>query len=369
MNTGKRILLIGGGHAHVTALRWLAKNPQDGLKLTLVNPGARAAYSGMVPGVVAGHYDRHEAELDLGPLCAQTGVAFVNGRVTGFSPHGGFAELASRDSVEFDFASIDIGITSGPEKAGDTNSILVKPMTGFLDEWERLKATFQPGTSFPSIAIIGGGLGGVELALAVRHYASQIAPGQAPGITIVDRAARILSESSRGLRTRMERELKRGGVAVRTQAEATRHEGGILHLSDGTSLEADFVLWAAGARPQDWLSQCRLANKDGFPIVDASLRSVSHPNIYVCGDVAHFQPHPLMKAGVYAVRQGPILMQNLVRAAKGDPQIEYKPQTDYLKLVSLGRRKAVAEKWGLCVSLPGLWGQKRWIDCSFIQDA
>lgn len=362
----KHVLLIGGGHAHVTALRWLARNPQRHIRLTLVNSGARAAYSGMVPGVVAGHFDRADAEVDLVTLCEKAGASFMDDSAVRLDPDADQVALQSGKTVNFDLASIDVGIMSGPEDPmPGSRSILVKPMTGFLDEWERLTKDPETRDRLPPIAIIGGGLGGIELALAIRHFAGR----PDPDISIIERSSRILEHVSNGLRDKLEKELAAQEVRVFTHATADRHEKDGVHLGNGSVIRAGLVVWAAGARPQEWLAASGLACQDGFPVVESSLRSVSHPNIFVCGDTAHFGPRPLVKAGVHAVRQGPVLMQNLARAASEDALLAYTPQSDYLKLVSLGRRAALADKWGICVSLPGLWGLKRRIDCRFIQDS
>ncbi|MDX1294118.1 MAG: bifunctional NADH dehydrogenase FAD-containing subunit/selenide, water dikinase SelD, partial [Hyphomonas sp.] len=128
------------------------------------------------------------------------------------------------------------------------------------------------------------------------------------------------------------------------------------------------VLWTAGALPHDWLASAGLKATNGFPDVSPTLQSLSHPDIFVAGDAAALTGQSLPKAGVYAVRQGPVLMQNLVARACNLALREFHPQPDYLKLVSLGKRSAIAEKWGMTTQLPGLWSLKTHIDRAFVQD-
>ncbi|MCB1361251.1 MAG: selenide, water dikinase SelD, partial [Rhodobacteraceae bacterium] len=138
-------------------------------------------------------------------------------------------------------------------------------------------------------------------------------------------------------------------------------------LADGTRVPADFVLGAAGSRPQDWLTETGLHLTDGFVTVDPMLRSVSHPEVFAAGDCAHMRDSPRAKAGVYAVRQAPILLHNFRAALSGGTLRTYHPQRDYLKLISLGGKQALADKWGLPLSGAWLWRIKDRIDRKFMR--
>jgi selenide,water dikinase len=129
------------------------------------------------------------------------------------------------------------------------------------------------------------------------------------------------------------------------------------------------VALATGARPQAWLAGTGLTLHDGFVSVGRTLQSISHPNVFACGDTAHLTFDPRPKAGVFAVRQGAVLAEQIARLAINQPLARYRPQNDYLKLVSLGRRRAIAEKWGITLNLPGLWALKRHIDLKFMDNS
>jgi hypothetical protein len=113
--------------------------------------------------------------------------------------------------------------------------------------------------------------------------------------------------------------------------------------SSGPALETTFTVWITGAAAPSWLDCGRLVtDASGFLMVDGSLRSVSHPWVLGAGDVASLASQPVPKAGVYAVRQGPVLAENLMRLLRDEPPIDYKPQQRFLSLLSLGERRAVA---------------------------
>jgi pyridine nucleotide-disulfide oxidoreductase family protein len=358
---GSDLLLIGGGHAHITALRWLKKHPCPDITLTLVNPRAFAVYSGMVPGFVAGHFGRSDVEVDLERLCAESGVRITYDSIVALDPVQKRANGQSGKSYTFDLASIDVGIVSAPPDVSKRSaSLTVKPMSHFVEAWAQDSDDLSCG-----VAIVGGGLGGVELAFAVRHQMRSRGLPDTVRVSLIDRAE-ILSASAPSLRRSLRKRLISAGVDIFEKTEVSSHQKRALKLDSGQTLAAQLVLWTAGARAHDWLGESGLETRNGFPVVTTCLQSVSHPDVFISGDTASFADIRVPKAGVYAVRQGPVLMQNMIAQSQGAPLRAFPPQKDYLKLVSLGARTAIAEKWGLTVQLPGLWGIKTWIDRSFV---
>jgi selenide,water dikinase len=361
------LLLIGGGHAHAIVLKMWGMKPLPGVRLTLINPDPTAPYTGMLPGLVAGHYQRNALEIDLVRLARFAGARLVLDRVVGLDLAKSRAQLAERPDIAFDLVSIDIGIGSGLAGIDQGQAWPAKPLGAFTDAWEAFVAKVIAGTKAPSVAVIGGGLGGVELAMAMAHRLGGACPDRrAIKITLVEAQQDLLATSAPALGKAMRSGLAELGVKVLTGSAVTAIEGARMHLATGDTLEADFMATVAGARPAAWLSQTGLALHEGFISIDETLRSLSHQTAFAVGDTAHMQASPRPKAGVFAVRQGPILYHNLRAALSGRRLKPFRPQTDYLKLVSLGGQKAVAEKWGLCVSGAGLWRLKDQIDQKFM---
>ncbi len=358
----KDLVFVGGGHAHaLVLLRW-AMNPLPGVRLTVINPGAAAPYTGMLPGLIAGHYRRDEIMIDLLRLARQSGARAILDRATGIDRAARLVHLAGRPPIPYDLLSLDIGIGSDlPDIPGYADhAVAAKPLGHYAEAWEAFLARGLPA---PHLVIIGGGIGGVELALASHHRLRGL--GRAPVITVVDRGAEALPNIGRGARERLLHHAAAAGITFVTGAEAQAIGAGHVTLTTGQTLRSDFTLSVAGTRPQGWLATTGLALEKGFVRVGPSLQS-SDPLIFAVGDCAHLSHAPRPKAGVFAVREAPVLFHNLRAALTGGAMKPYHPQRDYLKLVSTGGRGAVADKFGLRSGGAWLWRVKDRIDRRFM---
>lgn len=355
-------VLIGGGHAHALALRLFAMRPLPGLLLTLINPGPAAPYTGMLPGLIAGHYRRDEIFIDLVRLARFAGAALVLDHAIAIDPVAKRIHLAHRPPLAYDLCSIDIGIGSGlPGIPGaEDHAVAAKPLGAYVEAWEAFLAR-RP--AMPHLVIVGAGVGGVELALASAHRLQ--GQGARPQITLIDRAETALPQIGPAARARLMTELDRAGIAFRPGCELARVEAASVTLTTGEVLRSDFTLLVAGGQPQPCLAQSGLAMQDGFVTVGPTLQT-SDPAILAAGDCAHLAHAPRPKAGVFAVREAPVLAHNLRALASGGQLKRYQPQRDYLKLVSTGAKSAVADKFGLRAGGPWLWRLKDRIDRRFM---
>jgi selenide,water dikinase len=344
------LVLVGGGHAHALVLRAWAMDPLPGARLTLIDPAPAAPYTGMLPGLVAGHYGLAEIEIDLVRLARAAGARLIAGRAEGLDPGARTVAVAGRPPVAFDILSLDIGIGTGlPELPGFAeHGVAAKPMGALARRWRDFVAA--PGAA--EVVVIGAGLAGVELALAMDH-ALQDRPGRR--ITLLEGGGAPLAALGAGARARLVAELGRRGVAVRAGVKVASVGPAGVVLADGATIPAGLVVGAAGARPQEWLAGTGLHLTRGFVTVGATLESASHSGVFAAGDCAHVAPSPRPKAGVYAVRQAPVLHRNLRAALMGRPLRPWRAQRDHLKLVALGDRRALAEKWGIALPLPAPW--------------
>lgn len=359
----KDIVLVGGGHTHALVLRMWGMRALPGVRLTLVNPGPTAPYSGMLPGHVAGHYRREELDIDLVRLARFAGARLVIGAVEAIDPVARRVAVPGRAPIGYDILSIDVGVHARmPEIPGFAeHGIAAKPLDTFADDWAR----FMSAGGGP-VAVIGAGVAGVELAMAAAHRLRR-QTGSAE-VTLLDRGE-ILSPVHPRARARLLAELEEAGVRLRPGVEVAEVADGHLQLASGERLATRFTLGVAGARPHGWLARTGLSLREGFVTVDRQLRSVSHPEVFAAGDCADLAFAPRPKAGVYAVRAAPVLLRNLKALAMGreDDMLPFRPQGDYLKLISLGDRRALAEKRGIVAAGPWLWRWKDRIDQRFMQ--
>ncbi|TCP21809.1 FAD-dependent oxidoreductase [Rhodovulum adriaticum] len=362
----RNLVLIGGGHTHALVLLMWGQNPLPGVRLTVINPGPTAPYSGMLPGLVAGHYTRDQLEIDLDPLARHAGAHVVLGRATGIDRDRRVIRVTGQPDIPYDLASVDIGITSDlPDLPGFTDhAVPAKPLGAFAQAWEDFVSRARAGRAAPHVTVIGAGVAGVELALAARHRLATA--GLAPRVTLLDAGTQILRDVRRGARAALSDQISTQGIDLRTGVRITRITAAGAELAGGETLPADLVIGAAGTRPQGWLAETGLHLTDGFVTVDRFLRSVTDPTIYAAGDCAHLSHAPRPKAGVYAVREAPILLHNLRAELTGTDRRPYHPQRDYLKLISMGGKRAAADRLPLQIEGAWVWRWKDRIDRRFM---
>lgn len=360
------IVLVGGGHTHALVLRKWGMDPLPGVRLTVINPGPTAPYSGMLPGHIAGHYTREELEIDLVRLARFAGARVIIDRAVGIDRDKRLIHLKKRPPVAYDIASVDIGITAEmPRLPGFADHATgAKPLDLYSERWRRFRAGVAKGESLPAVAVIGGGVAGVELSMAMGHALRQ--DGAVPEITVIEGTGGITGVPPATGR-KLQKEMARQGIRflANTRVEAVTDAG--VTLPDGGTVSAALVVGAAGAYPHPWLSNTDLPLTDGFINIDETLQVQGDPALFACGDCAHMAAHPRPKAGVFAVRAAPVLHDNLRAAVTGRPLRRFRPQRDYLKLISLGGKSALAEKLGFAVAGPLLWRWKNRIDTKFMQ--
>jgi NADH dehydrogenase FAD-containing subunit len=330
----KRVLLVGAGHAHAVLLAGLAEQPLYGASLMLVSPRARQVYSGMLPGVIAGHYAREEAEFDVAELARRASCEFVEGEAARFDPFLRKMQLSDGRALEFDLASLNVG----SRIEAPAHTVPVKPFDAFLDRLQRAAR----------IAIAGGGAAGAELAMALRQRGAEV--------TLYSHE----SPFREGVERRVVRALRRRGIDFRPGMRVDAVEQGPLVVTGAAHQQFDLVLWATGAQAQPWLRASGLAvDAGGFVKVDAMLRSESHPQVFALGDCAAAGE---AKSGVHAVRQGRALERNLRRLVSNEPFIPYQRNARALMLLSCGARYAIAARGAWSAEGRWAWWWKDRID-------
>ncbi len=361
------LVLVGGGHAHVLAMRMLAMKPMAGVRLSLVSPDNFTPYSGMLPGLVAGHYSHEHIHIDLNRFCARLGVRFIRARADGIDLGKQRILLAGRAPLSFDVLSFDIGSQPGAEQvAGALDyGVPVKPVASFYQRWLRVvEAVVQVTTDTPKhLAVVGGGAGSVELALAMAHTL----PKKAVRISLVC-GTTLLNEYHQRTRHVVRRHCSELGIVIRERAPVVSVTDNSLQLEDGSELAYDEVFWCTQAAGASWLAESGLTcDESGFLQVRDTLQLLDQDNLFAAGDVASQVNHPRPKAGVFAVRQAPVLARNLAAYLAGDMLKDYRPQRKFLSMLSLGDRQAVAEKGLFRASGAWVWRWKNQIDSRFMR--
>ena len=351
------IVLLGGGHAHVQVLRSFAMRPEPGLRLTLVAREPHSPYSGMLPGLVAGCYRWRDIHIDLARLATLAKARFIAGEAVAVDVGANRVALRDRPPLRYDALSINTG---GVPAGAPASSFVtpVKPIGRFLPVWERIAA----GESVRRLAIVGGGPAGVELALAIAHSLPRIA------CVVIEAGPLLVPGFAAGARRRLLAALRSRGIEVACDAVVRTAAAGELAAADGRRWQADHVLWATGARAPEWPAVSGLAtDATGCIAVSATLQSTSHPTVFAAGDIATVAGAERPKSGVYAVRQGPVLADNLRRHALARPLRRYRPQRRALAIVGLANGRAVASRGRAHLAGAWVWRWKQWLDGRFMR--
>ena len=406
------VVLVGGGHSHALVIRRWAMRPLAGVRLTLVSREVLTPYSGMLPGLVAGHYAPEDIHIDLRRLCAWAGVRFIRAEMTGLDLErreiellDGVADEASdagpapqarapghprarRPPLAWDLLSLDTGSTPDLSVPGAReHTTPVKPVSDFHARWQAIRERLASGataddpaddpadgpTDDPfdgaaarplSIGVIGSGAGGFELIMAMRHA---LPPGRAECHWVLRRDVPLAGRPPR-LGERALAAARRAGVAVHADFDVVRVREEGVEARDGRFLKLDETLWCTAATGPEWPAAAGLATDErGFVATDRHLRSVSHPHLFATGDIGTQRDTPSAKAGVFAVRQAPVLFENLRRTLLGEPLERYVPQRDFLSLMATGGRSAIASRGPFVVEGEAVWRWKDRIDRRFME--
>ncbi len=369
----KKLLLLGGGHAHVEVLRQFGLRRMPGVAITLVSPDRHTLYSGMLPGLVAGHYTLDECRIDLQRLAAYAGAQLLLAQACALDAQLRMVTLSNGATLTYDMLSINTGATPLVEGIAGVqeHAITIKPVAAFLAQWTTLIERVRTGEA-RSIAVVGGGAAGVEVLLAMQHFFAHQSPRHDITYRLITDAPHLLAQHPPSVRTTLMHNLARKKIHLHTALRVTRIEAQTLIARDAQRREqaiaADAIVWITGAAPPLWLATSGLAlSEDKFINENKYLQSTTQGDIFAAGDCATVAGVTYPKSGVYAVRQGPVLAHNL-RAALTDAALRaYTPQSRALALISTGEQHAIAS-WGpLAFHGHWVWQWKNRIDRRFIK--
>jgi pyridine nucleotide-disulfide oxidoreductase family protein len=364
-SAARRLVLVGAGHAHAQVLQGLASAPVPGVELVVVSPQALAPYSGMVPGWLAGRYRFDQIVIDFRALCRAAGARWVEDELHTLDATAQRLELGGGEVLDYALLSLNVGSTLRPPPLPGMRVLALRPLSALRPAWEALQREWLAAdTTAPlHVVAVGGGAAGFESVLAVVAQLRRLRPDRAVSGALYSRGRELLPGLAGMARRAAERALADAGIALKlgTAGDAQTLAG------------AGLVLWATGAQAHEWqLDATRrgglAASEQGFIRVDAQLRSLSHPTVFAVGDGAHWsEDAPLPKAGVYAVRQGPVLLANLRAALAGAPLSSYTPQRRFLALLATGDGRAIAARGALGASGRWAWRWKDHIDRGFVR--
>ncbi len=340
--------------------------PWSGVEVILISPYRRQIYSGMVPGWMAGHYRIEQCAAPLLPLLSAAKVRFVQDTVTGVSAGQRLVHTAHSGDIPYDVLSLDAGagVDASFLAASSATLLPIRPLENFVLGWEEQLARFQQ-QGRASLAVVGAGAAGVELALAARYRLVAMLGESQVSIKLIA-GDQLMAGHAANVVTRTASILTQHGVEV-IYGYAAGAAGG-LQLVDGKHIAVDCIIAATGVRPAGWLATSGLARCDmGFIAVGDGQRSTSHPEVFAAGDISSRVDAPHARSGVYAVRAGPVLSRNLQLALQGQPPASYQPQKRSLYLLATGPQRAIMSWGGFVAEGAWAWRWKDWIDRRFMR--
>jgi selenide,water dikinase len=386
----KNVVLLGIGHTHAHLVKQWAMEPIANVNLIGITDHGRATYSGMLPGVLAGDYSPSQMEIDLVQLLSAAKVPWIQESLIRVDRQAKRLTFDSGRQLRYDLLSVGVG--SRPDalpvqfRQGGQPALPVigiKPMQTFLPRLEDgireaarqvtgqtvgLAGQGQKCSRPIQIDVVGGGLGSVEVVLCLRHFLSRC------GWQPEHYRLRLLSGSPNppvgclaSTRRRILRHLADLAVTLIPNTKLVAIEGDRLRCSDGQYLPSDLVIYlgAGSAAPATRLIDLP-RDERGCILTNACLQSIGDDFVWAGGDCGTIQNQPLPKAGVFAVRQGPVMWDNLKRWAQGEALQPYRPQSDFLKLINLGGKRAIGEWRGISFEGRWVWRLKDRIDSKFM---
>lgn len=360
----KRLVLVGGGHAHLFVLERLARRELPGLEVILVSPSRWQLYSGMLPGWMAGVYQIEDCRIDLWHLVRRAGATMIEMPIVGMDADRQCVGLKDGRHLDYDLLSLDTGSETDLSWLAELSEKLlpVKPIADFQRAWLTMLEGAATNARF-SLAIVGGGAAGIEIALAARHALDRI--GLPATMTLVAGESGLMPGQSAGASRCAAKWLDRARIEVVLERAVGVNDGVL--LSGGRHIEADRVIAATGPRPPVWLLRSKLhLDSQGYVSLDAFSRSRSHTNVFAAGDICARPYAAVPRSGVHAVRAGPVLAYNLLAAAQDRRLRQFQPRRRVLHLLAGGERRALLSFGPLSASGVWVWRWKDRIDRRFI---
>ena len=369
-----KLVLIGGGHSHAIALKEWSQRALHNVEITLITDVENTPYSGMLPGYVAGFYSYKETHINLPNLARIAGAKLIIDRAISLDLDSNKVICQHHESIDFDYLSINVGSTpkTATVPGAAEYAIAAKPVPLFLKAWNELLENVKrnPQHLF-KITIIGGGAGGVELALNMHSRFQKIeAERQSKNIaiTLVHRGDKLLSEHNQKVSQLLNKILQQKQIGLHLNTEVTAITPKKVICNQQKIIESDYTFWVTQADSPQWIKNSNLAlDNKGFVVINNNLQSLSHPHIFATGDIATIKNYSRPKAGVFAVRQGQPLYNNWLNIIGKQPLETYVPQKKYLALIGTGDKKAIALWGNFCWYSWSLWYLKDYIDRQFMK--
>lgn len=360
---GKHLVLVGGGHAHLTTLLKLGTFVKRGHRVTLISPAPFHYYSGMGPGLLGGSIGPREARFNIQRMAEERGGVFLQDQVLEVAASRRSLCLASGNRIDYDLVSFNIGSTLAWDAGLSSPRLVpVKPIENLYRARRDILARPAQNLRF---VVVGGGPAGVEIAGNLRHL---LDTHKGRGEILLVAGGGLLSKLPRRARDLARHSLEKRDIRILEQEPVVAVDDAEIHLESGRALPCDLAFAATGVRPPPVFRHSDVAvAEDGGLQVNAFLQSTSDPRIFGGGDCISLKGHSLPRVGVHAVRQNPVLLHNLRAALEDEELQEYRPQKNFLVILNMGDGTGIAVRGPFTGNGAGALYLKNWIDHRFMR--
>lgn len=358
----KRLILAGGGHGHVMVVSQLEQIPTDDLEIILISQSQRQYYSGMLPAFIEDIYDAQAISFDLQALCQQKGIDFVQDTITEINDQDQMVHT-ERASYSYDLLSMNLGSTAIDFFELDPNhSTYVKPIMKAVNFKKKLDQEVKTGQKNYKMLIVGGGAAGVELALAFDSQYGSLE------IDLITASPCLLPIFNKRCRQMVEADFKKKGIGLYLDERVLAVEGKQVR-TDKNLRAFDYLVMCTGIQGSKISYKGFNLAANNYVQVDDKLMANDHT--LAMGDMVELSKYPdLPKAGVYAIRQAPILFNNLKVMLEKRPASQlaaYRPQKTYLQILNSGGKRAIANYGPLAFQGKWAWKLKDKIDRTYMK--
>jgi len=362
----KHLVLVGGGHAHMVTLANLNQFVEKGYDVTVIGPSAYHYYSGMGPGMLAKTYHPDDIRFATRHVVEKQGGTFILDKAVRVDSHEKIVFLESGNAVSYDIVSFNAGSQVPLSNVeGDVKNIYsAKPIERLIEAQEKISELVSKKKI--TVSVVGGGPSSAELAGNVWQLTQQ--HGLNKPLIRIFAGKKFMSRFPSNIRRKVVATLTGRNIEILENGYVKKISDGLIALESGMEYETDVIFLAIGVKPSPIFNRSGVpTGPDGGLRVNQYLQSTRHPEIFGGGDCIYFQDQPLDKVGVYAVRQNPVLYQNLMATLQGQELTPFDPGGDYLLIFNLGGGIGVLRKKALLFGGRLAFRIKDYIDRKFIQ--
>ncbi|WP_167747233.1 FAD-dependent oxidoreductase [Cohnella luojiensis] len=355
------MILVGGGHAHLYVLKQLQLGGWPDTRVTLISLDRYQYYSSMFSSYVEGRYGLEDIRIDLPRLCDAVKIDFLNDSVETVDPERQEIVTSNGVRMNYDLISFNIGsrIANTSISGVEEYAALIKP--NYL-----ISALKNSSLKKERLVVVGGGASGIEMSLSLQTNRKGL--GLKDPVTLISKGP-LLEHAGRRVTRQITGIVQNKGIHLIQNDPVISVHRNRVDLQSGHTVAYDELLWLTGPAAPSIFRKSRLStDAQGYLLVNDNLQSVVYENMFGVGDCVSLQTYPFLhKAGVYAVREAPILWSNMERFLSGGKLNKYRPQSKYLSILSTGEGEALLLYRGISIHGKWCWRLKQYIDSSFIR--